>query len=153
MLTGIYNRQIEEHIRDCSVYVIFDIDHFKTVNDTYGHAKGDEILKSVAQIVKKHVRINDYLYRYGGDEFCIAFTIVGKDIVKKRLNTIQEEIRNTVKLPNPNHTITLSIGMIENTNNEKAEELRKKADEALYESKRNGRDQITEYSEYIKKLG
>ena len=150
--TGLNNRRIIGNIRDCSIFVVFDVDHFKSVNDTYGHDVGDEILKNIAQITKNNVRFNDYLYRFGGDEFCIAFTNVNKEVVKERLHLIQNSIKENVHVPDPNHKITISVGMVENTKNEKIDDLMKKADLALYEAKNNGRNRISEYKEIEKIL-
>lgn len=115
--------------------LMLDIDNFKSVNDTYGHIKGDEVLSQVAKTIKNSIRNTDLVGRYGGEEFIIllsdsTFTL-GKNIAEKiRLN-----IEN-MKIAEINRTITVSIGISQYPNHSQfKEELINKADQALYYSK------------------
>jgi diguanylate cyclase len=155
-LTGLYNlRQFEELFasqiqivkegsEQLSVMTI-DIDHFKKVNDTYGHPSGDKVLQKLGAILKNTTRRFDIVARYGGEEFMILLL----DCPNQRAIEIAERIRSTVekeKFPISDGEfihITISIGVssfpetIQNLN-----ELLKQADAALYEAKRSGRNQV-----------
>ena len=125
-LTGLHNRKIFPKIRDIGTVVMCDIDDFKTVNDTFGHAMGDEV-------------------RYGGDEFIIVFTTDKKEVIDSRMKKIAEDYNRAMHLPG--YRLTLSIGVAFNTDKEKLEVLICKADKAAYHSKQNGKDQITYYDQ------
>lgn len=153
-LTGLYNRRILNRVRDCCAIAMCDIDDFKKINDNYGHDFGDSVIKSVSQIIKQNVRANDFVCRYGGDEFLIAFVNCPQDIVLERLEKIRRNVLEEVKLPNERHVISMSFGVVIVDEDGKIEELIKKADTALYESKEAGKNQITEYKKqkvYTKK--
>ncbi len=121
--------------------IMFDIDFFKKVNDTYGHDVGDEVLKKVVEVAEKHIRKEDFLFRIGGEEFVIMLAGADKD----RAYRIAEKIREDIK----QHTfeegfnITVSFGVTEIREDDDLETALKRADEALYESKREGRDRTT----------
>lgn len=142
-LTGLHNLRILPKVREYGTVVMCDIDYFKTINDSYGHDVGDEVLKSVSTIFLNSIRIGDVAVRCGGDEFMIIFTTNNHEVIEKRLESIRKRIAEVVKLPN--HTITLSIGVAFKDNDEDLATLRKMADKALYESKENGRNQISYY--------
>ena len=142
-LTGLYNRRIIERIRTCSGILMCDIDNFKTINDTYGHDVGDYAIKSVANILLKNTRANDYVCRLGGDEFFVVFTNCEEEIILERCNKINREISSEIKLPD--HIVTLSMGIAYNKDNESVKTLLTKADEALYISKNNGKNQASVY--------
>ena len=144
-LTGLYNRRVLERIRDCNIVLMCDIDDFKTFNDTYGHDVGDYVIKNVANVLRENTRVNDYVCRIGGDEFFIGFTNCEYDFILERCEKIKNEINNRIKLPN--HEVTISIGISINKDNEPVSDMIKKADEALYMSKRNGKNQINCYEE------
>ena len=124
--------------------IAFDLDHFKKVNDTYGHAAGDYVLKELCKVVLKLIRQQDYFARYGGEEFVIA--IVGSQ--PKNSDEVAERIRATVaahsfvyddkKIP-----VTISLGLAHRRANENWESLYKRADEASYASKQGGRNKVT----------
>ena len=87
--------------------IMVDIDNFKSINDTYGHLKGDEVLRSIASILKSHLRISDKIGRYGGDEFLLFFPQVNPDHLQK----ISERIRNDVEKVGADRILmTISIG-------------------------------------------
>lgn len=142
-LTGTYNRRIIETITNCSIMVMCDIDNFKNINDTYGHSTGDEVIKQVAQIISSNIRGNDYVCRYGGDEFLIAFTKCNGDIAKERMKKIQKDILMLITLPD--FEVTISVGISKHSEQEDINALIKEADDALYESKTYGKDKITVY--------
>jgi diguanylate cyclase (GGDEF)-like protein len=119
---------------------MIDIDHFKIVNDTYGHSVGDEVLKKLVATIKEKSRHNDNIIRWGGEEFMLILSTKSFETLEKTLKNICNIIRET-KFEVCNK-ITISIGASIYKDNEVIEETIKRADEALYFSKRNGRDQI-----------
>jgi diguanylate cyclase (GGDEF)-like protein len=153
-LTGLYNHrtfqtkadeilaQARRYQRKCSV-VLTDVDHFKSVNDTYGHPTGDQVLKGVARIIKSLARDTDIVARYGGEEF----VIVMPETDAKGAFTISERIREAVKaevfqteMGPLKITMSLGIATFPDNGMEK-QQLIDLADQCLYHSKRNGRNQ------------
>lgn len=118
--------------------VILDLDHFKAVNDAHGHATGDEILRSVTEIVNLRIRVTDSLYRIGGEEFVIV--IEGQDIAGA--SHLAEQLRMIVEANElvPDRSVTISLGVAQLRENESANDWLHRADEALYEAKREGRN-------------
>ena len=154
-LTGAFNRRfltqrLEEEFerhrrysRSLSLLMI-DIDHFKHVNDTYGHQIGDLILKSVASEIQGIMRKVDLLIRYGGEEFCCILPETNLDsamIIAERIRrTIEKKVHQHDQL---NIQITVSVGVHEFKGNlDSADTLLKKADEALYLAKDAGRNKV-----------
>lgn len=154
-LTGVYNRrfltrrldeEFERHrryARSLSLLMI-DIDHFKQVNDTYGHQIGDAVLKSVATEISFIIRKLDLLVRYGGEEFCCILPETNLDsalIIAERIRrNIEKKVHEFDQL---NVQITVSIGVHEFQGDlDSADTLLKKADEALYLAKEAGRNQV-----------
>lgn len=144
-LTGLNNRRILEKIRECSGVVMCDIDNFKKVNDTYGHDIGDIVIKRITEIIKENTRNKDYVCRFGGDEFFIGFVECPEQIIDQRIEKIREEVSHDEVLTHFKDKITISFGFAINYNLEDLDSLIKKADEALYESKKNGRNRVTKY--------
>ncbi|WP_158217596.1 sensor domain-containing diguanylate cyclase [Lottiidibacillus patelloidae] len=148
-LTNIPNRSklntIMENLADINQVfsiVVIDIDRFKDVNDTYGHQKGDEVLKFLANMLKTASRKEDFYFRYGGEEFVLLLP----QTKSKEAFLVAEKIRLKVeKTDSPvGSPITISLGIAEFPKNSgKLEELFSKADKALYESKLNGRNRTT----------
>lgn len=124
--------------------LMFDIDHFKNVNDTYGHGVGDEILKLVAKTLVANIKRYDIVSRWGGEEFIGLFVVrEAKDLL-----TIAERLRHNVERSSFNHegtqiNVTISIGgaMINSQHNAKS--IIDYADRALYQSKQSGRNKTT----------
>ncbi|QCI28129.1 GGDEF domain-containing protein [Caminibacter pacificus] len=118
--------------------IMLDIDHFKQINDNYGHDKGDFVLKEVADIIRHNIRKNDYIFRWGGEEFIILLKNTdlegGMKVVEKLKNDIESHDFQGLK-------ITSSFGICET--NKITNDTLQKLDEALYESKRKGRNRIT----------
>ncbi|MBP7551831.1 MAG: GGDEF domain-containing protein [Spirochaetes bacterium] len=155
-LTGIYNRQYVETFIENSTppfsLLMIDTDHFKEINDTYGHLVGDEIIKYIARESVNNVRSEDVVGRWGGDEFVIVF----KQREKDNSLYVAEKVRNAIKKPYSidglNFNITLSMGLYTAENKEENKIIFKKADDALYVSKENGRDRITVWEERISSI-
>ncbi len=154
-LTGVYNRnaydsEIVRFIKEFERYkhpfaiVVLDIDHFKKVNDTYGHAKGDEILKIVASVVKSTIRDTDKVFRYGGEEFVIWMH-------KMETNTAiqaSDKIRRMIEAKNldfieKGFIITASLGITCVKESDTTKSVFNRADKALYKAKKNGRNQVS----------
>jgi diguanylate cyclase (GGDEF)-like protein len=155
-LTGLLNRRIfferarEEFSRARrqgidSTLLVIDLDHFKHLNDDYGHAAGDAMLKALADTIKPLMRQEDVLGRYGGEEFCVLLMHTNREEatpIAERLRDIMEQLR----VPYEGHTlsITISIGAVEirqgTLSMEAAFNL---ADRALYRSKHAGRNRVT----------
>jgi two-component system cell cycle response regulator len=170
-LTGLYNRKYMDdatHIlmkqtKESGARIAFaliDVDHFKLINDTFGHGAGDLVLKVIAEKIRKNVRITDPCIRYGGEEFCIIFsdfvrrdgTLLNSgsgefsDAVQNVIKRLKDEIGETTITweGKPIH-VTVSIGVTflsAGTKEWDAGELLREADQMLYEAKRSGRNQI-----------
>jgi len=151
-LTGIYNRLFFDEQYSYLInkskkdniplsLIIIDIDNFKIINDTYGHKKGDLILKEVSNTIKNSIRRMDLPFRYGGEEFAVLLpnTVLEEAvIVAKRIN---ENIPQQIKLEN-NKPVTISGGVGEYKIDEHPKEFFKRVDEALYEAKKSGKNKI-----------
>lgn len=124
--------------------MILDIDHFKKVNDTYGHPAGDEVLRGLSQLIERSIRREDLLCRYGGEEFAILFKNLDgskKDIFE----AVKDRISNHVFLLEENISIelTISAGVVTSSDDIKDfDDLVKAADRLLYMAKQSGRNQI-----------
>jgi len=126
----------------CTLAMI-DIDHFKSVNDTYGHPAGDQVLKSLSCLLKQRLRKTDSIGRYGGEEFAIILVGTDSDTAKKILNDLRANF-STIRhqYGNNEFTVTFSCGVASFPNYEKSAEVIDAADRALYEAKRSGRNQV-----------
>jgi len=156
-LTGLYNRKHFLELADAEIQralrleqtlytAMLDLDFFKNINDTYGHAAGDLVLKVSAEIFHKNIRSYDLLCRYGGEEFVILLAV--KD--EKEAYDVAERIRTDIKNSVMNYEktelrITCSIGLAEFQKPDTLEESIKKADDALYAAKNAGRDRVIIY--------
>ncbi|WP_345977857.1 GGDEF domain-containing protein [Sulfurimonas sp. HSL3-7] len=120
--------------------VVLDIDHFKNVNDNYGHQVGDAVLVSIAELIKEHLRSTDKAVRWGGEEFIIIYLETNTD----ELLTLAEELRQKIE----NHTfekvgdVTASFGVTLYNNGDTIASIIKRADSALYAAKEKGRNRI-----------
>ena len=163
-LTGLYNRhQLEERIKQevsgakrqhrslCTIMT--DIDYFKNVNDTYGHAAGDLVLKTVSNVIKHQLRDYDIAGRYGGEEFVIILPFTKLDEAQMVAERLKKAVANTkidISKVNPdvqkkNINVTISLGVCEYKNGDDEKSLLQKADKALYKAKENGRNRAEIY--------
>ena len=128
-------------------FVMFDIDYFKQVNDTLGHAAGDRLLAEVAQIAAAQVRASDLVARYGGDEFIVALPYTSAQQALAVTERIQKSVAaisvDMVRSDHEPFAITISIGIAEmrcKATDDNVERIIQRADDALYEAKRSGRN-------------
>jgi diguanylate cyclase (GGDEF)-like protein len=158
-LTGLYNRghweealkhEYARHSRygnDCTL-IMFDIDHFKQVNDTFGHPAGDRVIQRVADVVREHVRDSDICGRYGGEEFALLLP----DTDKEGGHILAERLRASIEAMVVHHdghpirfTISLGVADLQRPAAD-YQELTERADRALYTSKRSGRNRVTVFA-------
>lgn len=148
-LTGIANRrrvsQVLESEIDCAertgqplAIAIFDLDHFKQINDRFGHNVGDRVLKRVAADASRELRHDDMLGRFGGEEFVILFPAAGAEVALK----VAERVRHRIEASSSEPPVTISIGVAELVLGETDESLLRRADEALYLAKSSGRNTL-----------
>jgi len=160
-LTGCYNRfyiqsrmaEIKESTRATDYAVLFlDIDHFKAVNDSFGHEAGDTVLRAVADRLQTQVRADDIVARMGGDEFVVLLRRVpGECELTRRLTKMQTHLNQPVEFGELRLDVTTSIGsaLVGRGSDADWSDVFKQADLALYHSKRSGRDQHTIYDDSI----
>ena len=162
-LTGLNNRrQFEVRLKEeyssanrqntplCAIMI--DIDFFKKFNDTYGHAIGDTVLRTTANVIKEQLREYDIPSRYGGEEFCILLPQTNIDeakIVAERLRASVEnkkiEIQTNKNEQIKHISVTISVGLAQLDIKDMADDLYMKADRALYEAKEQGRNRVVVY--------
>jgi diguanylate cyclase (GGDEF)-like protein/PAS domain S-box-containing protein len=155
-LTGLSNRlfiteRFEElqpndnQTLNITCFAMIDIDHFKAVNDNYGHDAGDEVLQQTARKVAEQVRASDCVSRVGGEEFAVILTNVPHQKAQSILEKIRQKVaENNVPLEDKSVVnVTVSIGATELTVDDEFNTAYKKADIALYESKKQGRNRVT----------
>ncbi|MFC7049688.1 diguanylate cyclase [Emcibacter nanhaiensis] len=123
---------------------IVDLDHFKVINDTYGHVVGDRVLKMVASGLKDNIRDTDKIYRYGGDEFVAVMPGAGEEEAAKVMQRTLEAIRaRSVPAREEEVKMTVSIGVAEqDSGTDTLEKFLEKADKALYRAKEAGRNKV-----------
>ena len=154
-LTGLYNRQrlgefferelqLAKRRRHSVSVVMADLDHFKVVNDQYGHRCGDEVLKIFSDLIRRTYRASDFSCRYGGEEFLILLPDVTHKSACERTEHLRSAIENTpVDFDGSTVRVTASFGVATYPRDgETADELIAAADHALYAAKRGGRNQI-----------
>lgn len=148
-LTGVMNRYAadrlfeRERARACRyqlplALVMLDIDHFKQINDTYGHARGDEVLRQLASVLTSRIRASDALVRWGGEEF----VIIAPSIDLGAAGQLAEKLRTAVEqadfgIP---ERVTISLGVAAHRPNDTLRSLAERADTALYQAKSQGRN-------------
>jgi diguanylate cyclase (GGDEF)-like protein len=150
-LTGIANRRAFMHALEGEVVrahrygeslalIMYDIDHFKQVNDTYGHDAGDDVLKGVARLVKSHVRATDLVARWGGEEFMVL--VPQSDIAHARM--VAEKLQSLIGAQRFDRVgaVTASFGVAVVEPHDDVGALLKKADSALYRAKEGGRNRV-----------
>jgi two-component system cell cycle response regulator len=150
-LTGLYNRRyLSAHLQSMierahasgnplslSLFML-DIDHFKLVNENYGHASGDEVLRQVADLISRNLCEFDLTARFGGEEF----VVVMPDTPAASAHMVADRMRKMVSETDMPQRVTVSIGVAALQPGEGADALLHRADEALYAAKNAGRDQV-----------
>jgi diguanylate cyclase (GGDEF)-like protein len=146
-LFALLNEWLESDRTDKSFSMLmFDLDHFKKVNDTYGHACGDMVLKHIAQVFMENIRSSDIAARYGGEEFIVLIAHPGKTLAMKiaeRIRLIIEEREFMYKEQAIRLTISCGVVCYEKGLDVSAEAMIDRADKALYRSKQEGRNRVT----------
>ena len=153
-LTGLYNRNKLDAILTDELarfkrtqrrfaLLMLDIDHFKKLNDTYGHLTGDEVLRNVARILAQSIRSIDYAARYGGDELIIILVETSTDQAEKTAERIRSQVEGAQYSPNgATIAVTVSIGIVQcQPDDMTPTSVLSRADKALYQAKQAGRNQ------------
>jgi len=165
-LTGLYNRRafnekmlrLLDHSDDykrramnfsATVYVMLDIDHFKSVNDNMGHLYGDEVLLLLAQQMTESFREHDLLFRYGGEEFAMVLMDISVEQAQQSLQRFREKIA-AYDFPNVDQ-VTISIGFTRFDKDLQLDELVSQANNALYYCKTTTRNAVHSYQELVEK--
>jgi diguanylate cyclase (GGDEF)-like protein len=155
-LTGLVNRRGFDSLmadwiesKNPFALVLFDIDHFKLVNDTYGHVVGDAVLRYLAQQMQQLSSKEDVAFRYGGEEFGILIKHYDLGRAKALADRLREQLATTISPTGQSITVSAGISSFP-VHGQTAEQLVMRADEALYYSKENGRNQTTLFT--IKEL-
>lgn len=139
-----YKKELERRIKNVKRYgsgfgiIMFDIDHFKEVNDLYGHHVGDRVLRDIASCVAKHIRADDIVARWGGEEFVILANVGKIEELERLVQKIQFEL--AAALREPFKRVTLSFGLTLYRKFEDEMSLQKRVDKALYGAKHKGRN-------------
>ena len=155
-LTGLYNRRyFEDRLgmdAQKSFYggtplslVMVDIDHFKKVNDTFGHTEGDQVLCKISSLLKSSIRKKDTVARYGGEEFILILPEAGLEasfVIAERIRRLIENTLFEVGRAQINLTVSMGISNFPSHRAKSKEELIKMADQALYDAKRGGRNKV-----------
>ena len=156
-LTGLFNRRYMEESFERELhraarnknpmvsFMMIDIDHFKKINDTFGHDAGDMVLRELSYILTKNSRKEDIACRFGGEEFVLCLPGASQEIAEKRASDIREAIsRLSLRYEGTDMgVITISVGIsIYPDLGETPAELMKKADQALYQAKESGRNRV-----------
>lgn len=149
-LTNAFNRRaMEQRLLDIMAFqrrnqrisaslILMDLDKFKHINDTYGHATGDDILVRFAEVVFQRIRATDQLYRFGGEEF----VVIAEDTVPKDAANLAEQLRHAIETDEKlaRHGVTISVGTADYRQEETAFEWLGRADRAMYRAKHLGRN-------------
>jgi len=144
-LTKVYNRGRIEKIfnkitqEKSGSIIFFDIDNFKKINDTFGHEKGDYVLKKISSLIASNLREKDYFGRWGGEEFLVILP----DTTYERALIVAEKIRKIVEASDfDGIKVTISLGVTDFKENSDPQKVVKEADIALYQAKENGKNQV-----------
>lgn len=149
--TGLYNHKFFETVLDMEMekaerkkeklsLIMIDIDHFKRINDTYGHLKADEMLAQLAKVVKKCARGSDVVARFGGEEFFILLPVTPIEKAKKFASRLKTAIHKDTFLKK--YKLTVSGGITQYKAKDNKMKFKERADKALYKAKEGGRDKF-----------
>ncbi len=153
-LTGAYNRrqvqhhfanELNRHVRgqhplSC---IMVDIDHFKAVNDTYGHKIGDDVLRKVTSRIASLLRAYDVVGRYGGEEFLVILPETGSQEAAAIAERLRESVAQTAKANgDQGRPVTISLGVATDHPGDTIDTMTQRADSALYRAKNNGRNRV-----------
>ncbi|RCS24190.1 GGDEF domain-containing protein [Phyllobacterium salinisoli] len=148
-MTGLLNRgsffdamKISRSRIETGAALVIDADHFKSINDTYGHAIGDRALKIIAFALQNVTRKGDIVGRIGGEEFCIFLPGASRDTALRLAERVRSEVENTpfYTTANRTHPLTISIGCAMAPKHESNSQVLSKADKCLYQAKQRGRN-------------
>lgn len=151
-LTGLANRRRLDHdiatptLDEPVAVIMVDVDNFKSVNDRFGHQQGDEILRRVATMLAAHVRYDDIVYRYGGEEFCILLPGATSDDALGVADRVLEAARGIVLPDETNMTISVGVARTDDVEDADVAATVETADQALIAAKNAGRDRIVDAS-------
>jgi len=144
-----YNLTLEQTIRDFrryknpTIFMVADIDHFKKLNDRYGHKTGDRVLRSVATSLNDSIRASDFVFRYGGEEFVILLKKCPLDQGIKVAEKIREQVEESFSMDKGEKlSVTISLGLTQFKEQDTEDEVFQRADQALYKAKTNGRNRV-----------
>lgn len=147
IITDLENKH-QEIESESSYLAIFDIDHFKRVNDTHGHLMGDEVLLLFSRLMDKSFRDQDFLFRFGGEEFVGVFECPSDEMMSSILNRFRQAIEN-YNFPQIGK-VTVSGGFTKVAKNDLSSKIIDRADVALYHAKNNGRNQVFQHEQLVK---
>jgi len=136
-------------------FIALDLDHFKLVNDTYGHLVGDQVISETGELLRASARTEDIVARTGGEEFVILAPNTSQAGAQHlALRIVEAFRRRTFGEPTAKVTVTVSVGVVSDTipNEGMAEDLRARADEALYAAKRSGRNRLVLWTHRLESL-
>jgi diguanylate cyclase (GGDEF)-like protein len=144
-LTGIYNMRhfqsvLDQHLREGGTLALLDLDHFKAVNDELGHAAGDVALLTFTNVIRSELRANDVFARVGGDEFAVFFPVTPVSGAVQIIEAIYGRMSRTpFRYDGVARSFTASSGIAAASEADSVDALKRRADDALYEAKRQGR--------------
>lgn len=149
-LTGVYNRRgFEARLRsrgtplhEDAALIVCDIDHFKRINDEYGHYDGDLVLKSVAQALRACARKRDIVGRIGGEEFAVYLPDTSMPEARVCAERLRAAVEHSAHVPTSTQRVTVSLGVAAASAGQSWESVFRRADQKLYEAKRAGRNQV-----------
>jgi diguanylate cyclase (GGDEF)-like protein len=152
-LTGLSNRKFMEvelkklmlsskRYETALSIIILDLDHFKKINDTYGHVIGDLVLKKISELIKRTMRASDLTIRYGGEEFIIVMDHTASDEAMIKAETLREDVESLEIEELEGNSVTISLGVTQLCKEDDSiNSFVARADEALYKAKTSGRNQ------------